>query len=297
MFTETPWDDEVDVLCIGTEGGVLAAGIAAASAGLDVYLGITEPTDGDADLAASLSYGGGDTATTKHLAGFDYAFGKKKSATTRWPVRTVEDIPPTPRARNRGSIEPFFGAALEQWAHRCAAAPNSVLYDRVRDRQMTEMRCSAQGEKIEAAVVGSLHLSPDLPAVSLITWLKSRAVTVGLQPHTGVRLVRLIFEYGLVGALLDTPGGVTAVRANNNLIIGVGDPVTMRTQPLISGTVPMTARVCLVSKAASRFGELEIVTAAGDEHDLSFVDEPGGRTRARGERALNYRGVRTTTIG
>src|SRR6187200_227615 len=79
MFTETPWDDEVDVLCIGTEGGVLAAGIAAASAGLDVYLGITEPTDGDADLAASLSYGGGDRATTKHLAGFDYAFGKRRA--------------------------------------------------------------------------------------------------------------------------------------------------------------------------------------------------------------------------
>ena len=95
-------------------------------------------------------------------------------------------------------------SATATWATiaACAAAPNSVLYDRVRDRQMTEMRCSAQGEKIEASVVGSLHLSPDLPAVSLITWLKSRAVTVGLQPHTGVRLVRLIFEYGLVGALL-----------------------------------------------------------------------------------------------
>lgn len=274
MFTETPWDDEVDVLCIGAEGGVLSAGIAAASAGLDVYLGITQPTDGDADLAASLSYSGGDRATTKHLGGFDYAFGKGQGAKTRWPVRTVEDIPPTPRSRNRGPIEPFFGAALEQWAHRCAAAPSGVLYDRVRDRHMTEMRCSAQGEKIEAAVIGSLHLGPDLPAVSLSTWLKSRAATVGLQSNTGVRLIRLIFENGLVGALLDTPGGITAVRANENLIIGVGDPVTVRTQPLISGTEPITARVCLVSKAASRFGELEIVTGAGDEHNLSFVDEP-----------------------
>jgi hypothetical protein len=36
----------------------------------------------------------------------------------------------------------------------------------------------------------------------------------------------------------------------------------------------MTARVCLVSKAASRFGELEIVTATGDEHHLLFVDSP-----------------------
>jgi len=274
MFSETLWDDEVDVLCVGAEGGVLAAGIAAASAGLDVYLGVTEPTDGDADLAASLSYSGGDRETTKHLGGFDYAFGKGDNALTRWPVRTVEDVVPTPNSRNRGPIEPFFGAALEQWAHRCAAAPSGVLYDRVRDRQMTEMRCSARGEKIEAAVLGSLHLSPDLPAVSLTTWLKRRAAAVGLQPDTGVRLSRLIFEDGPVGALLDTPEGVKAVRANENLIIGVGDPVAVRTQPLISGTAPMTARVCLVSKAASRFGELEIVTATGDEHHLLFVDAP-----------------------
>jgi hypothetical protein len=274
MFTETLWDDEVDVLCIGAEGGVLAAGIAAATAGLDVYLGITEPTDGDADLATSLSYSGGDRATTKHLGGFDYAFDKRESALTRWPARAAEDIVPTPNTRNRVSIEPFFGAALEQWAHRCAAAPNGVLYDRVRDRQMAEMRCSARGEKIEAAVLGSLHLSPDLPAVSLSTWLKSRAAAVGLQPNTGVRLTRLIFEDGLVGAQLDTPGGAKTVRANENLIIGVGHPMVVRTQPLISGTAPMTARVCLVSKAASRFGELEIVTATGDEQHLLFVDAP-----------------------
>jgi hypothetical protein len=273
MFNETPWDYEVDVLCIGAEGGVLAAGISAANAGLDVYLGITEPADGDIDLAASLSYGGGDRPTTKHLGGFDYAFQKSGDEESRWPVRAVEDIAPAPRSRNRGPIEPFFGAALEQWARRCATAPNGVLYDRVRDRRMTEMRCSARGEKIEAAVIGSLHLGPDLPAVSLSTWLRSRAAAVGLQAHTGVRLARLIFEDGLVGALLETPSGVTAVRANENLIIGVEDPLTARTQPLIGGTAPMTARVSLVSKAASRFGELEILTVAGDEQYVSFVDE------------------------
>ena len=78
MFTETPWDHEVDVLCIGAEGGVLATGVVAASSGLDVYLGIAEPTAGT-DLAASLCYGGGDRPTTKHLAGFDYAFEPRTS--------------------------------------------------------------------------------------------------------------------------------------------------------------------------------------------------------------------------
>jgi hypothetical protein len=274
MFAETLWDHEVDVLCIGAETSVLAAGIVAATAGSDVYLGIMEP-ERDGDLAASLCYSGGDRTTTKHLAGFDYAFDNTDQPRTQWPVRAVEEIVPAPRSRNRGPLEPFFGAALEQWAHRCAAAPNGVLYDRVRNRQMTEMRSSARGEKIEAAVIGSLPLSPDLPAISLSTWLRSRASAVGLRPRTGVRLVRLIFEDGLVGALLDTADGPKAVRATENIIIGVGDPTMVRKHLLVTGTTPMTARICLVSKAASRFGELEIFTAAGDEHHLSFRDGPG----------------------
>ncbi len=154
---------------------MLATGVVAANSDFDVYLGIAEPAACGTDLAASLCYGGGDRPTTKHLAGFDYAFEKGDRSRIQWPVRAVEDIAPPPRSRHRGPIEPFFGAPLELWARRCAAAPNGVLYDRVRKRQMTEMRTSTRDEKVEAAVIGSLPLGPDLPAVSLTTWLKSRA--------------------------------------------------------------------------------------------------------------------------
>lgn len=275
MFTETPWDHEVDVLCIGAEGGVLATGVVAANSNFDVYLGIAEPAACGTHLVASLCYGGGDRPTTKHLAGFDYAFEKGDRSRIQWPVRAVEDIAPPPRSRHRGPIEPFFGAPLELWARRCAAAPNGVLYDRVRKRQMTEMRTSTRDEKVEAAVIGSLPLGPDLPAVSLNTWLKSRATAVGLRPRTGVRLVKLVFEDNvLAGALLDTGDGVEAVRARENLIISVGDPTEQRMQPLVSAVEPVTAQVCLVSKAASRFGELEILTAAGDDERVLFIEEP-----------------------
>ena len=47
MFTETQWDHEVDVVCIGAEGGVLAAGLVAANADLDAYLGISAPAGRD----------------------------------------------------------------------------------------------------------------------------------------------------------------------------------------------------------------------------------------------------------
>ncbi len=274
MFTATQWDHEVDVLCIGAEGGVLAAGVVAASAGFDVYLGISEPTAGGGDLAASLSYRGGDKQTTEHLSGFDYAFDRAGPGQTLWPVRTVDDIAPPPRQQDRAALEPFFGASLEKWAHRCAAAPNGVLYDRVGKRQMTEMRTSTRGEKVEAAIIGSVRLSPDLPALSLTGWLNEQATAAGLHPRTGARLVKLVFENGLVGAVIDTPEGVQAVRARENLIIGVGDPLTERTPTLVSGSAPVTVHVCLVSKLASRFGELEIITQAGADNSLLFVPAP-----------------------
>src|SRR5262245_34751598 len=105
MFTETQWDHEVDVVCIGAEGGVLAAGLVAAHAGLDVYMGISAPTNAGGDLAASVGYRGGDGLTTKHLAGFDYAFSGGGRTQSFWPVRAVEGAAP-PRSHRRGAIEP-----------------------------------------------------------------------------------------------------------------------------------------------------------------------------------------------
>ena len=275
MPAATQWDHEVDVLCIGAEGSVLAAGVVAASAGFDVYLGISDPTAGGGDLVASLSCRGADKQTTEHISGFDYAFDSVRRGQALWPVRAVDDIAPPPPPRHRETLEPFLGASLEKWARRCAAAPNGVLYDRVGKRQMTEMRTSTRGEKVEAAVVGSVRLSPDLPALSLIDWLNEQATEAGLQRRTGVRLVKVIFEDNrLTGAVIDTPDGVQAVRARENFIIGVGDPMTECMPLLVSASEPVTVHVCLVSKAASRFGELEIVTPAGADDSLLFVPAP-----------------------
>ena len=282
MVADIKWDDEVDVLCVGAEAGVLAAGIVAANAGFDAYLGISEPVAGGGALAASLGYRGADKQTTEHLSGFNYAFETAGRANVRWPVRAVEEIAPL-RSRHRGTLEPFFGAPLEQWARRCAAAPNGVLYNRVGKRQMTEMRCSARGEKVEAAVVGSLPLSPDRPPLSLLTWLKDCATAAGLRPHIGVRLAKLIFaETGLVGAVLDTAQGIQTVRARENLIIGVGDPLTESMQPRVSGSGPVTVQVGLVSKTASRFGELEILTTAGTDNRLVFTSAPKAELQQAG---------------
>jgi hypothetical protein len=275
MITETQWDLEVDVVCIGAEGGVLASGLVAATAGFDVYLGVSEPAQSSDDLAAPVGYRGGDGQTTRHLAGFDYAFaGGGARARGPWPVRAVEDVEP-PRTHRRAVIEPFFGAALEQWALRCASAPHGLVYDRVTRRHMTEMRSGSRGEKVEAAVVGTIELSPTLPPLSLSGWLRAQAAEAHLLPDTDVRLVKLLFEdNAIAGALVDTRDGQLAVRARENLVLGVGDPTRERAHPLVSATEPVTANVCLVSKPASRFGELEILTATGDDSRVLFVDAP-----------------------
>ncbi|GFG49353.1 hypothetical protein CQY20_07015 [Mycolicibacterium agri] len=274
MFTETQWDHEVDVLCVGAEDGVLATALVAANADRDAYLAVTQPVAGN-DVGSRLGYRGGDGQTTRHLAGFDYAFGFGGPAQALWPVRAAETIAP-PAKTTRGAIEPFFGAALEQWAHRCAAAPSGLIYDRVGSRHMAPMRSTARAEKVEAAVVGTIELSPSLPALSLTGWLRSRGEEADLRPRTGVRLCKLIFEEDApVGALLETDSGLRAVRARENLVIAFGGATADCAHPLVSATAPVTVRVCLVSKAASRFGELELITAAGDDNRLLFVDAPG----------------------
>jgi len=273
VFTDIEWDHDVDVLCIGAEASVLAAGVVAAKAGSEVYLGVTEHSAGKGELADALSYSGADNPTSDHLAGFDYAFESNCRRQACWPVRAVEDITP-PRSNRRETVPPFIGASLEHWARRCATAPNGVLYNRVGKRQMTELRSSGRGERVEAAVVGSIQLSPDVPAVSLLDWLRERAAVSGLRPHTGVRLIRLVFdENGVAGAVLDTAEGVQTVRARDNLVIGVGEPASDALPPLLSGRERVTVHVGLVSKVASRFGELEIITGAEAGNLLVFTQQ------------------------
>jgi hypothetical protein len=128
-----------------------------------------------------------------------------------------------------------------------------------------------------------VELSPGLPPLSLSRWLRAQTAEADLLPQTDVRLLRLVFEDNAVaGALIDTRDGQLAVRARENLIIGVGDPAGERTHPLVSATAPVSVNVCLVSKAASRFGELEIITAAGDDNRLLFVDGPEAELQLTG---------------
>ena len=101
MITETQWDLEVDVVCLGAEGGVLAAGIVASNAGFDVFLGIMESADGGGDLATPVGYRGGDRPRRRSTSPDSTTHSGAAVALRRfWPVRAVEDFAPPRSGRN-----------------------------------------------------------------------------------------------------------------------------------------------------------------------------------------------------
>lgn len=277
------WDHEVDVLCIGAEGGALAAAIVARSAGLEPFVGVCNGASATAGLAAGLGAAGGDEPTSAFLDGFDYAFDQDSDrtfgdhhcpASNEIPVRTVADISGARGGpQDSGVVAPFFGALLEPWARRCAAATHGVLYNQVAKRQMTAVRSGA-GETIEAAVVGSVSLRPS-DSFSVTSWLRTQATQADVQSQSDVRLARLIFEdASIVGAQLLTAAGPLTVRAHQNVVIGLGNPLAGQVRPVAAGTDAVDIHVCLVSKAASRFGQLELVVGDDCAERVAFLPDP-----------------------
>ena len=110
MFSDTQWDHEVDVVCLGAEGGVLAAGLVATNEDLDVYLGITESAGGG-DLAASLTTAAGTdrrpstspaSTTPSAESGAHRASGRYAPSKARC-LRAHTAVPPSSRSSARYS--------------------------------------------------------------------------------------------------------------------------------------------------------------------------------------------------
>ena len=78
--------------------------------------------------------------------------------------------------------------------------------------------------------------------------------------HTASPLQRIVFEDGeVVGAVVATPDGPFAVRARHGVSVTPGGPQVSTTTRKLLGR-DATVRLCLVSRKASRFGRLELVT-------------------------------------
>jgi hypothetical protein len=265
------WDEVVDVICTGSGTGGLAAAIAAADAGLDVFVadtggddGLTEPADswpGADSLRGRLNVGALDEETTEYLDAITQDLGPptRFSRDIEESVGVVDDLSPVESGR-RSPAETFVGARLRDWGARCLASPHGVVYSQVSDRNMTTMR-SSSGEAIEVAVIGSIEPDSHGTGPALADWLRAHARDRGIEVQAASSLQRLVFEDGkVVGAVVATPAGDRALRARRGVIMATGED-DGRTTSLGSALAGhATVQVCIVSRIASRFGRVELLT-------------------------------------
>jgi hypothetical protein len=273
------WDEVVDVICTGSGAGGLASAIVADSAGQVVFVADANGDDRRPDsqllpspwsetngLQHELGLDVVDPETNEYLQALTTDLGplSRFVRDVDVPLGVVDDPSPVGyRRRGRSVVDPFIGARLKDWAARCVASPYGVLYNRVTDRNMSPMRSGA-GETIEAAVVGFIETGPELSGTALTDWLSTQARDRGIDVHTACPLQRLVFEDGQVlGAVVATTEGSYAVRARRGVIVATGGhQLNSMDATLLNLSVEdrSTVQVCVVSRPASRFGRVELLT-------------------------------------
>jgi hypothetical protein len=267
-FDESEWDEIADVICAGRGRIGLAVAVAARRAGLDVML-----TDGPAETAGDAA--GADTAVpTGELAAL---LGVTDEETAGYLDALTEDIVPLPGVDSgvtvrvvdgplhpeltRGPIGTFFGAALIHWAEACVSSPYGLLYTRVADPRMSVTYTGANGS-VDATVLDTIDIDPDRPADSLEHWLTTLEHEHDDALQTSGSLQRLVFEDGVVvGAVVESASGIRTVRARHGVMMALGDGVAPTGLPTDLDRRE-SAEVALVSRAASRFARLELLTRA-----------------------------------
>jgi hypothetical protein len=259
------WDHEVDVVCVGDGIGGLASAVVAADAGAEVFVAPSSQRPPSAGAVRETGRGwlirAVDEATDDYFASL--SCGLKPialDAVSAPPSRVVEDIaPPPPTARK---VEPFFGGRLSDWTTACLRSPFGVLHTRVAYRDMTTLR-TLEGEAIQAKVVGVVPCSERRRGMTLADWMSMQAGMRDVEVAAVGPLRRIVFEEGVVvGAVFATAEGDYAVRARHGVTVTPDGQPAGAGRPLLAGGEE-SLHVCLVSRAGSRFGRLELLTAAG----------------------------------
>ena len=262
------WDLAVDIVCTGPGAAGLATAISAVDLGGEVFVATSSSVPPSAvggsiathvdRLYPRLLSDVVDTETNNYLSALSSDLGtfRRGGSEPDVPICVVHD-PPVESGR---LVAPFVGARLRDWAARCLASPYGFLHTRVADWGTRTMH-TADGEMIEVAEIGSM--APDLDNVSgsVLGWLTSEAGDRDIEIHPNFSLQRIVFEEGeAIGVVFATPGGPLAVRARNGVTVATGGlRVNIPSPHQFSDGADL--RVGLVSRHASRFGRLELLTS------------------------------------
>lgn len=261
MTWNLKWNVDVDVVC--TDDGVagLAGAIAAIDGGAEVLVACS-PGPGSAGAPGGhrgwFTLDNGDDETAAYFAelssGLDV--GALPQPEREIPIRLV--MPPASSPGRR--VAPFVGSQLRDWAAWCIPSPSGFLYTRVTDWNSAALE-SADGVAIEATEIGSMAPAPDDITGSVLEWLGAEAHVRGVDFEPVMRFEHLVFEEGqVIGAVFATSDGPFAVRARHGVLVCRAGPPDRRVSlpPAAAGCV---LRLALVSKAASRFGRVELLTS------------------------------------
>lgn len=246
--SELHWDDEVDVLCVGSGPGVLAHAIACANSDADVLL---------ADAAAPADIC--DAETLAYLSAMTEDLGPVAPVDTDLELPVIHAEPVPVATERRATIEPFIGSRLRDFAAQCVASPFGVLCTQIPEADRTAMRTDG-GDTVQAASVGSFRMGTDEVGPALIEWLDVHARERGITRDADSVVRRLIFEHGRVaGAALATPSGEILVRAEWGVAMSTrsvpGAP-KWPVRPDLHGTV---TDVVIVACTAGRFGRVALL--------------------------------------
>jgi hypothetical protein len=262
------WDDTVDVICVGS-GGVgsrvvaLAAATVMQALELSSELVITSPRDSMRSASLADRLGVSDAATIEYLDSVtddipvppdEFGTGELPIRFVEGPVAAVDDV--------RGTVLPTFsGAALQTWAGNCLAVPGGMLSTKVADPSLT-VSYEESGRSVETLLVASVDFDAH-NAVDFVEWMTSTAEDQDVRAGDANELQRLIFDSGaVVGAVLGTPSGARTIRARQAVVLAVGADDQRCVWPTEGLDGVRTAQLAFVTRAASRFGRLELLVSS-----------------------------------
>lgn len=264
----------VDIVCVGSGGAGLAAAIAAADAGLSVF--VAEPrrrtshngslTESAESWAIQLQKSWGadelDAPTTAYLREMTCDLGpaRRSHGNGQLPTAAVESFEDAEIDR-RAAVPPFRGNEMANWARDCLTSPYGMVFSKLSPLAMSEMRLQ-DGTSIRAGVIADIP-STRRSGLTLRQWLRDMAKERGVKVHGSSAIQRLLFNEGQpVGAMVETPDGVLHVRARQGVLLGTSNSVADDLLAQHPASVLRDGRLSLVSRNASRFGRLELLTTA-----------------------------------